>query len=207
MNKEQEEKFNQLCEEKPQLDFLQNEMIMCTEREIVKLLLQYGEIDNFVHNGIRMSVADFIIRELGRIFKFYDPINNRILSIYKMAVYMGGEIPSPIHIKDYFRDDKLLTERIDELLITPYKRPDWGIIGVVIGKNEEEEMKRLNTLISSAIIRFKDSRIEHCISEYEHKIENHQVCESDIIIYTAEIEAMKKVRQHYNKQLGIMVAQ
>lgn len=76
-----------------------------------------------------------------------------------------------------------------------------------MGKNEEEEMKLLNTLISSAIIRFKDSRIEHCISEYEHKIENHQVCESDIIIYTAEIEAMQKVRQHYNKQLGIIVAQ
>ena len=177
------------------------------ERELVKLLLMYGQetiVDERIdENGEKIyeqvSVAQFIIDDLKNDgFVFTNAVNRKIFDIFDHAIDEGR-----------FPDDKYFTSNGDEtiaqlsadLLSTPYKLDQWDKFSIFV-KREETNLRA--TVISS-ILRYKDLIIEQRRKTVEDELKATTDSDDQLILLKRKKD-LDDIRKQINKELGIVIA-
>jgi DNA primase len=177
------------------------------ERELVKLLLMYGQemiVDERVdENGDtvyeQVSVAQFIVDDLKMDdFLFTNVVNRKIFDIFDHALD-EGRIPD-----DQFfvsNEDETIAQLAADLLSTPYKLDQWEKYGIFVKR--EENMLRATVL--SSLYRYKDLIIEQRRKTIEEAL---KVTEDigDQLILLKQKKDLDDIRKQINKELGIVIA-
>ena len=116
------------------------------ERELVKLLLMYGQETIYdereEENGEKIfeqvTVAQFIIDDLKMDgILFVDPVNRKVFDIYDQALD-EGRIPDDQFFVSH--EDEGVSQLAADLLSTPYKLDQWEKYGIFV-KREEDVLK------------------------------------------------------------------
>jgi DNA primase len=173
-SKEQEEKNNQNLTTLP--SFIEEVYSETQEKEIIRLLLQYGEKELYTYKEDKyddpktLSVAQYIIKEiLNDELEFKNLIYKKIFEEY-LEILNKGEHPGRNHFI-YHSDDKI--SRLAADLMSPgYELSDFfrkksGI------RTEPEEMK-LKMLVPEAIIAYKRKILEKAQKDKVKEIQEAQ---------------------------------
>ena len=180
------------------------------ERELVKLLLMYGDkeidVDGIDDNKnpivYKISVASLIIDDLKNddIF-FRDEVHRIIFDIYDKALD-GESLPKEQFFTSH--ENTQIAELAANLLTTPYKLDNWdGNNRVKIKVKTEEDV--LATVVSSSILRYKDLIIDERRNEIMKELmATHDI--DDQMILLAKKKKLDDLRIKINKKLEIVVA-
>ncbi len=180
------------------------------ERELVKLLLMYGDkeidVDGIDDNKnpivYKISVASLIIDDLKNddIF-FRDEVHRIIFDIYDKALD-GESLPKEQFFTSH--ENAQIAELAANLLTTPYKLDNWdGNNRVKIKVKTEEDV--LATVVSSSILRYKDLIIDERRNEIMKELmATHDI--DDQMILLAKKKKLDDLRIKINKKLEIVVA-
>ena len=177
------------------------------ERELVKLLLMYGQemiVDERIdESGERIleqvSVAQFIIDDLKNDgFVFTNVVNRKIFNIFDQAID-EGRIPDDSFFVS--NEDETIAERAADLLSSPYKLDQWEKYGIFV-KREEDVLK--STVLSS-IYRYKDLIIEARRKEVEDDLKTATDPDDQLILLKRKKD-LDDIRRTINKELGIVIA-
>ncbi|MBQ8760310.1 MAG: DNA primase [Bacteroidales bacterium] len=180
------------------------------ERELVKLLLMYGDkeidIDGIDDNNnptvYKISVASLIIDDLKNddIF-FRDEVHRIIFDIYDKALD-GESLPKEQFFTSH--ENAQISELAANLLTTPYKLDNWdGNNRVKIKVKTEEDV--LATVVSSSILRYKDLIIDERRNEIMKELMATQDIDDQMILL-AKKKKLDDLRIKINKKLEIVVA-
>ena len=199
------------------------------ERELVKLLLMYGqqsfidvrEDENKQKIFEQVTVAQYIIDELKEDdYCFTNVVNKKIFDIFDKALD-DGCIPND----QYFisNEDETIAERAADILSTPYKLDRWGKYGIfvkhedgVFYTKEDEEKKNCEVLVEpnnnmlgatvkSSVYRYKDLLVSERRKVVEEELKN-TTDPDDQLILLLQIKGLDDSRQKINKKLGIVIA-
>ena len=180
------------------------------ERELVKLLLMYGDkeidIDGIDDNNnptvYKISVASLIIDDLKNddIF-FRDEVHRIIFDIYDKALD-GESLPKEQFFTSH--ENAQISELAANLLTTPYKLDNWDNNNRVNIKVKTEE-DVLATVVSSSILRYKDLIIDERRNEVMKELLSTQDIEDQMILL-AKKKKLDDLRIKINKKLEIVVA-
>ena len=177
------------------------------ERELVKLLLQYGttlfteirEDENGQETEEQISVAQMIIDDLlNDEILFNDPVNRKIFEIYDQALNTD-KLPDD----QYFisNEDEQVSGLAIDLLSTPYKLDRWEKHGIFVKKEED----KLKTTVQSAILRYKDLIIDARRKEIQNQLKEEQDPDNQLILLKKK-KHWDDLRVQINKVLGIVIA-
>ena len=199
------------------------------ERELVKLLLMYGqqsfidvrEDENKQKIYEQVTVAQYIIDELKEDdYSFTNVVNKKIFDIFDKALD-EGRIPDD----QYFisNEDETIAERAADVLSTPYKLDRWGKYGIFVKhedgvfyiKDDKEKMNcevfvepnnnMLGATVKSSVYRYKDFLVFERRKVVEEELKN-TIDLGDQLILLNQIKHLDGLRQKFNKELGIVVA-
>jgi DNA primase len=177
------------------------------ERELVKLLLMYGQDmiveERFDDKGQRLleqvTVAQFIIDDLKNDdCLFLDPINRRIFDIFDKAIDEGTIPNDQVFISN---EDADIAQLAADLLSSQYKLDQWEKHGIFVKREEDV----LRTTVLSSIYRYKDLIIEERRKAVEEKLKNTENLEDQLILLKRKKE-LDDIRMQFNKALGIVIA-
>ena len=177
------------------------------ERELVKLLLMYGqetivderEDENGEKVYEKVSVAQLIIDDLKMDgFVFTNTVNRKIFNIFDQAIDEG-----------YIPDDQFFVSHEDEaiallaadLLSTPYKLDNWAKHQIFV-KREEDVLK---ATVLSTIYRYKDLIIDERRKTVEEALKNASDADDQLILLKQKKD-LDDIRKQINKELGIVIA-
>ena len=177
------------------------------ERELVKLLLMYGQ-DTIVDERIdeegqrvleQVTVAQFIIDDLKNDgCLFLDPVNRKIFDLFDQAIDQG-------HIPDdqFFvsHEDESISQLAADLLSSPYKLDQWEKHGIFVKREEDV----LRTTVLSSIYRYKDLIIESRRKAIEDELKTTEDTDDQLILLKRKKD-LDDIRKQFNKQLGIVIA-
>ncbi len=179
------------------------------ERELVKLLLMYGnkeiDVEGFDENDnpiiYRVNVAAFIIDDLKNddIF-FKDETHKMIFDIFDKA--LDEEI---LPKENYFtsHEDSQISQLSAHLLATPYKLDNWDNKKISIKVKTEEDV--LSRLIITSILRFKDMVIDEKRNDLTRQIiETTNIDDQMILLHKKK--KLDNLRMKINNELGIVIA-
>jgi DNA primase len=177
------------------------------ERELVKLLLMYGQ-DLIVEERIdeegqrvleQVTVAQFIIDDLKNDgCLFLDPVNRKIFDHFDHALD-EGRIPD-----DQFfvsNEDEAISQLAADLLSSPYKLDQWEKHGIFVKREEDV----LRATVLSSIYRYKDLIIEDRRKAVEEELKN-ATDPDDQLILLKQKKDLDDIRKQLNKELGIVIA-
>jgi len=177
------------------------------ERELVKLLLMYGQ-DLIVEERIdeegqrvleQVTVAQFIIDDLKNDgCLFLDPVNRKIFDHFDHALD-EGRIPD-----DQFfvsNEDEAIAQLAADLLSSPYKLDQWEKHGIFVKREEDV----LRATVLSSIYRYKDLIIEDRRKAVEEELKN-ATDPDDQLILLKQKKDLDDIRKQLNKELGIVIA-
>ena len=177
------------------------------ERELVKLLLLYGERmithERTDEDGEKIyeqaSVAQLIVDDLkmdGLLFT--NAVNKKIFDIFDQAID-EGHFPN----SQYFtsNEDETIALLASDLLSSPYKLDQWEKYGIFV-KSEED---RLRATVLSSLYRYKDLIIEERRKAIEEDLKN-ATDPADQIILLKQKKDLDDIRKQINKELGIVIA-
>ena len=177
------------------------------ERELVKLLLMYGQnmiVDERLdEEGQRIleqvTVAQFIIDDLKNDgCLFLDPVNRKIFDHFDRAID-EGRIPD-----DQFfvsNEDETISQLAADLLSSPYKLDQWEKHGIFVKREEDV----LRTTVISSIYRYKDLIIEGRRKAIEEELKA-STDPDDQLILLKQKKDLDDIRKQLNKELGIVIA-
>ena len=177
------------------------------ERELVKLLLMYGQETIYdereEENGEKIfeqvTVAQFIIDDLKMDgILFVDPVNRKVFDIYDQALD-EGRIPDDQFFVSH--EDEGVSQLAADLLSTPYKLDQWEKYGIFV-KREEDVLK---ATVMSSIYRYKDLIIESRRKAVEEELKSAEDL-GDHLILLKRKKDLDEIRRHINKKLGIVIA-
>ena len=180
------------------------------ERELVKLLLMYGDreidVDGLDENDApaiyKVSVASFIIDDLKNDdIYFKDAIHRIIFDIYDKALD-GESLPKTQFFTSH--ENAQISELAANLLTTPYKLDNWDNNNRVNIKVKTEE-DVLTTVVSSSILRYKDLIIDERRNEIMKELMSAQDLDDQMILL-AKKKKLDDLRIKINKKLEIVVA-
>lgn len=177
------------------------------ERELVKLLLMYGqetivderEDENGEKVYEKVSVAQLIIDDLKMDgFVFTNTVNRKIFNIFDQAIDEG-----------YIPDDQFFVSHEDEaiallaadLLSTPYKLDNWAKHQIFV-KREEDVLK---ATVLSTIYRYKDLIIDERRKTVEEALKKASDADDQLILLKQKKD-LDDIRKQINKELGIVIA-
>ena len=177
------------------------------ERELVKLLLMYGQ-DMIVDERIdeneqvvyeQVSVAQLIIDDLKNDgCLFLDPVNRKIFDLFDQAIDQG-------HIPDdqFFvsNEDESVSQLAADLLSSPYKLDQWEKHGIFVKREEDV----LRAMVLSSIYRYKDLIIEDRRKAIEEELKA-ATDPDDQLILLKQKKDLDDIRKQFNKALGIVIA-
>ena len=177
------------------------------ERELVKLLLMYGQNmitdERMDEEGQKVyeqvSVAQFIVDDLKMDgFLFTNVVNRKIFDIFDQAIDEG-------HIPDdqYFvsHEDETISQLAADLLSTPYKLDQWEKYGIYV-KHEEDVLR---ATVLSSLFRYKDLIIEERRKAIEEELKTTQDMDDQLILLKRKKD-LDDIRKQINKELGIVIA-
>ena len=177
------------------------------ERELVKLLLMYGQDtivdERFDEEGQpileQVTVAQFIIDDLKNDgCLFLDPVNRKIFDIFDHALD-EGQIPN-----DQFfisNEDEAIAQLAADLLSSPYKLDQWEKYGIFV----KQEENRLRATVLSSIYRYKDLIIEGRRKTLEEELKTTTNLDDQLILLKQKKD-LDDIRKQLNKELGIVIA-
>ena len=177
------------------------------ERELVKLLLMYGQETIYdereEENGEKIfeqvTVAQFIIDDLKMDgILFVDPVNRKVFDIYDQALD-EGRIPDDQFFVSH--EDEGVSQLAADLLSTPYKLDQWEKYGIFV-KREEDVLK---ATVMSSIYRYKDLIIESRRKAVEEELKSAEDLGDQLILLKRKKD-LDEIRKHINKKLGIVIA-
>lgn len=177
------------------------------ERELVKLLLMYGQETIYdereEENGEKIfeqvTVAQFIIDDLKMDgILFVDPVNRKVFDIYDQALD-EGRIPDDQFFVSH--EDEGVSQLAADLLSTPYKLDQWEKYGIFV-KREEDVLK---ATVMSSIYRYKDLIIESRRKDVEEELKSAEDLGDQLILLKRKKD-LDEIRRHINKKLGIVIA-
>jgi len=177
------------------------------ERELVKLLLMYGQ--NMIadertdENGEKVyeqvSVAQLIVDDLKMDeFVFTNVVNRKIFDIFDQALD-EGHIPDDQFFVSH--EDETIAQLAADLLSTPYKLDQWEKFGIFV--KQEEDVLRATVL--SSIYRYKDLIIEERRKAIEEELKT-TTDPDDQLILLKQKKDLDEIRRQINKELGIVIA-
>ncbi len=155
-------------EKKPSEQFQQEESLVYQERDIIRLLLNYGDqkilIENFDDENnpleVEITVAGFIFHEL--IEKdnliFCSPVLKEIFEEFSANYQKGIELTVQHFINH--RDEKIRNLTI-ELISNKYELHKWESKNIIVNREAGNPLRMVNTAISS----FKEKKINQMIDE------------------------------------------
>ena len=177
------------------------------ERELVKLLLMYGqelivderEDENGEKVYEQVTVAQFIIDDLKLDgFLFTDPVNRKIFDLFDQALD-DGRIPD-----DQFfvsNEDDAVSQLAADLLSSPYRLDDWARHQIYVKR--EEDMLRSTVL--STVFRYKDLMIDEQRKAIEEELKT-TTDPDDMLILLKRKKDLDDLRKQINHELGIVIA-
>ena len=177
------------------------------ERELVKLLLMYGQElindERVDEDGQtiyeQVSVAQFIIDDLKLDgFSFIDPINRKIFDLFDQAID-EGRIPDDQFFVSH--EDETISQLAADLLSSPYKLDQWEKYGIFV-KREEDVLK---ATVLSSIYRYKDLIIEERRKAIEEELKAAEDMDDQLILLKRKKD-LDDIRKQINKELGIVIA-
>ncbi len=177
------------------------------ERELIKLLLQYGSkelvleyIDelNFPATA-NVSVAQYIIEDLmyDNLW-FADPLHRKIQQHFADAL-KEQVVPAEKYFIHHPEPDIALLAV--DLLTTPYRLDNWESKKIFV-KTEEDVLKEA---INEAIYRFKDFVVQEKIAQLSEKLKQAGDFDTQLQLL-AEKKKFDELRQLINSKLGIIIA-
>lgn len=177
------------------------------EREIVKLLLVYGNTllndtreDDDGHEIVeQVSVAQLIIDDLiNDEIVFHDPVNRKVFNVYDQAL-TAGKLPDD----QYFiaNEDEQVSQLAVDLLTSQYKLDGWERHGIYVKKEEDS----LRKAIQNALLRYKDLIIDGRRKEIERELKDEQELDNQLVLLKKK-KHWDDLRVLINKQLGIVIA-
>ncbi len=177
------------------------------ERELVKLLLMYGNNmiadERIDENGQKVyeqvSVAQLIVDELKMDgFLFTNHVNRKIFEVFDKAIDQGY-IPDDRFFVSH--EDETIAQLAADLLSSPYKLDQWEKYGIFVKR--EEDMLRATVL--SSIYRYKDLIIEERRKTVEEELKSAGDSDDLLILLKRKID-LDDIRKQINKMLGIVIA-
>ena len=177
------------------------------ERELVKLLLMYGqelivdqrEDENGKTVYEQVSVAQLIIDDLKLDgFLFTDPVNRKIFNLFDQALD-EGRIPD-----DQFfvsNEDDAISLLAADLLSSPYRLDDWARHQIFVKREEDT----LRSTVLSTIFRYKDLMIDERRKAVEEELKT-TTDPDDTLILLKRKKDLDELRKQINHQLGIVIA-
>ena len=177
------------------------------ERELVKLLLMYGqelivdqrEDENGKTVYEQVSVAQLIIDDLKLDgFLFTDPVNRKIFNLFDQALD-EGRIPD-----DQFfvsNEDEAISLLAADLLSSPYRLDDWARHQIYVKREEDT----LRSTVLSTIFRYKDLMIDERRKAIEEELKT-TTDPDDTLILLKRKKDLDELRKQINHQLGIVIA-
>ena len=177
------------------------------ERELVKLLLMYGQElivdERFDENGEKVyeqvTVAQLIVDDLKMDgFVFTNVVNKKIFDLFDQALD-EGRIPNDQFFISH--EDETIAQLAADLLSTPYKLDQWEKYGIFVKR--EENMLRATVL--SSLYRYKDLIIEERRKAIEEVLKTEEDPENQIILLKQKKD-LDDIRKQINKELGIVIA-
>ncbi len=177
------------------------------ERELVKLLLMYGN-EVFVdvreeENGEKVyeqvTVAQYIIDELKQDgFLFTNIINRKIFDIFDHALD-EGQIPNDQFFVSH--EDETIAERAADLLLTPYKLDQWKKYSIYV-KSEEEV---LGAVVKSSVARYRELIVDDQCKAIEEELKATENLDDQLILLKRKKD-LDDIRKQINEELGIVIA-
>ncbi len=177
------------------------------ERELVKLLLMYGNKmvadERIDEEGQKVyeqvSVAQMIVDDLKMDgFLFTNAVNRKIFDIFDQAID-EGRIPDDQFFVSH--EDETIAQLAADLLSSPYKLDQWEKHGIFV--KQEEDVLRATVL--SSIYRYKDLIIEERRKAVEEELKNTEDVDDQFILLKRKKD-LDDIRKQLNKELGIVIA-
>ena len=177
------------------------------ERELVKLLLMYGqelivderEDENGEKVYEQVTVAQMIVDDLKMDgFTFTNVVNRKIFDLFDQALD-EGRIPNDQFFISH--EDETIAQLAADLLSTPYKLDQWDKYGIFVKR--EENMLRATVL--SSLFRYKDLIIEERRTAIEEALKNEEELDNQLILLKQKKD-LDDIRKQINKELGIVIA-
>ena len=177
------------------------------ERELVKLLLMYGQeliVDQRKDENGEMvyeqvSVAQIIIDDLKLDgFLFTDPVNRKIFDLFDQALD-DGHIPD-----DQFfvsNEDDAISLLAADLLSSPYRLDDWARHQIYVKREEDT----LRSTVLSTVYRYKDLMIDERRKAIEEELKT-TTDPDDTLILLKRKKDLDDLRKQINHELGIVIA-
>jgi DNA primase len=177
------------------------------ERELVKLLLMYGqelivderEDENGEKVYEQVTVAQMIVDDLKMDgFTFTNVVNRKIFDLFDQALD-EGRIPNDQFFISH--EDETIAQLAADLLSTPYKLDQWEKYGIFV-KREENVLR--DTVLSS-LFRYKDLIIEERRKAIEEALKTEEELDNQLILLKQKKD-LDDIRKQINKELGIVIA-
>ena len=177
------------------------------ERELVKLLLMYGqemivderEDENGEKVYEQVSVAQFIVDDLKMDgFVFTNVVNRKIFDIFDQAID-AGYIPDDQFFVSH--EDETIAQLAADLLSTPYKLDQWDKFSIFVKREENN----LRTTVLSSLFRYKDLIIEERRKAIEEELKTTTDSDDQFILLKRKKD-LDDIRKQINKELGIVIA-
>ena len=177
------------------------------ERELVKLLLMYGQemivderkVENEEIVYEQVSVAQLIIDDLKLdCFLFTDPVNRKIFDLFDQALD-EGRIPD-----DQFfvsNEDDAISLLAADLLSSPYRLDDWARHQIFVKREEDT----LRSTVLSTIFRYKDLMIDERRKAVEEELKTTTDPDDQLILLKRKKD-LDELRKQINHELGIVIA-
>lgn len=176
------------------------------ERELVKLLLQYGSKE-LVHEytdeqgfpaSLSETAARYIIDDLLNDQLWFNfPLHRKIQEHYAEAL-KEEVIPSEKFFVSH--PDPALAQTSIDLITTPYRLDNWESKNIFV-KTEEDVLKQV---ISETLLRFKDLVVEARLHEVLEKMKQTSDFDDQLALLL-EKKKLDGLRQLINSQLGITI--
>ncbi len=177
------------------------------ERELVKLLLMYGNkmiTDERINEDgqkvyEQVSVAQMIIDDLKMDgFLFVNAVHRKVFDIFDQAID-EGRIPDDQYFVSH--EDETIAQLAADLLSSQYKLDQWEKYGIFV--KQEEDVLRATVL--SSIYRYKDLIIAERRKAIEEELKTTENLEDQIILLKRKKD-LDDIRMQLNKELGIVIA-
>lgn len=181
------------------------------EKEIIRLLLQYGkkeiffekdtkdEAGNPAKENVTISVGKYLVAaikadELG----FLNPVYQMIFDEYQQLLARGHDVDE----KDFINHEmQQVRSTCADLLSTPYElSSNWEKNRIFV--NSEDH--RLNQLVDSSLLSFKIKKIEAGIASMQQQLKDAE-SEDDIDILLKELSDLKSISRKFNKDLSRII--
>lgn len=181
------------------------------EKEIIRLLLQYGKDDisfekDVTDEGgisrkenVSISIGKYLVAaikadDLG----FNNPIYQMIFDEYSKMLMQGGSVNE----KDFINHEmEQVRSTCADLLSSPYELSEnWEIKRIYVNREES----KLNMLVDSSLLSFKIKKIETNIATIQQKLKQTE-SEEDQDFLLKELFDLKNISNKFNKDLSRIV--